>query len=207
MSILSGTASIVTASQVGLPAVLTNELFKQIASLMYIKTSVGGYFFDAVFHTDHSTHLVSTSHPVQNGANISDHCYMEPARVTLEIGMSDVGTGSILGQFSSGKSRSKAAFEALQKMQQSRQPVDVVTRLKSYKNMLIEDLSFPDDIKTYYGLRASISLKQVIIVSVAKVSKVSARPQVTQSVAAGNVVPVQPNQSIIRKAEVLRGIQ
>lgn len=202
MNVLQTTANLLKIQQAGLPAVLTDAIFRQVSNLLYVKTSIGGYFFDAVFRTEHSTHLNITSHPVQGGANVSDHCFMEPARVTIEIGMSDVVTSWVFGQFSGGPSKSKDAFTALRLMQSRRQPIDVVTRLASYKNMLIEDLSIPDDLKTNSGLRATVSLRQVILVDVAKVSKVSARPQVTGSTAAGNVVPVKPKQTGLRKLEL-----
>ena len=204
---MSPLPAIVTASQVGLPAMLTYSLFKQIADLMYVKSSIGGFFFDAVFRTEHSLHTVITSHPVQNGANISDHAYLEPARVTMEIGMSDVGSSTIFGQFMANSSKSKAAFEALLKMREKRLPVDISTRLKSYKNMMIEDLSFPDDINTFYGLRATVSMRQVIIAEVAKVSKVSQRPNVSESTQAGKVVPVSsiPETSAYKLEQLVRG--
>ena len=203
MSVFQTTANVLKIAQAGLPAVLTDALFKQIANLMYVKTSIGGYFFDAVFRTEHSTHLNITSHPVQGGANISDHCFMEPAKLSIELGMSDVSSSLVFGQFAGGPSKSQDAFTALKLMQAKRQPIDVSTRLETYKNMLIEDLSFPDDLKTNSGLRAMVSLRQVIIVDVAKVSKVSARPQVTNSTAAGNVVTVKPNQSILKKYNIV----
>ena len=201
MSTFPSLGSVVTAVESGLPAVLTSELLKQISGLIYVKTSIGGYFFDAVFKTDHSTHLNVTSHPVQNGANISDHCFMEPARVSMEIGMSDVNSTSIFGQFATGSSKSQSAFDALRKMQSNRQPVTVVTRLSTYDNMMIEDLTVPDDNKTYNGLRAVVAMKQIIMVDVAEIAKVSARPQTTNSTNVGAVQTVNPKETTAYKIE------
>ena len=201
----AGLGQITRIAQMGLPAVLTDALFKQIANLCYVKTSIGGYFFDAVFRTTHESHLVITKHPVQGGANVSDHCYMEPARVTMDIGMSDANPTTIFGQFLGGSGeKSKAAFDALREMQGSRQTLDVYTRLASYKNMLIESLSFPDDLKSATGLRATVTLQQIIVVDV-PVTKVSARPHTSSNTTGGNVVPVVLDQSVARKIGIITG--
>lgn len=197
----AGVGQLLRVSQMGLPAVLTDALFKQIANLCYVKTSIGGYFFDAVFRVNHESHLVITKHPVQGGANVSDHCYMEPARVTMEIGMSDANPTTILGQFlGRSGSKSQSAFDALREMQSNRQTVDAYTRLASYKNMLVESINVPDDIKSATGLRASVTLQQIIVVDV-PVIKVSARPAVTGNTNGANPVPVVPNQSLLKKGE------
>lgn len=194
-------AGLVQVAQAGLPAVLTNAIFKQLSELLYIKTSIGGYFFDAVFRTELSTNLTITNHPVQGGANISDHCYMEPIRITVELGVSDVGTSLISGQFASAASRAQAAFDALLKMQTDRNPVVVSTKFRTYDNMLIESIGVPEEVKTFSGMRAVVSLKQIIVVDVAKVNKVSARSQVTNSTSGGNAVTVTPKETTLYKIE------
>lgn len=203
----AGVGQLLKLSQMGVPAVLTEALFKQFANLCYVKTSIGGFFFDAVFRTNHESHLRITSHPVQGGANISDHCFMEPARITMEIGMSDANPSVVFGQFLGGSgSKSQAAFDELRKMQSSRQPVDVYTRLASYTNMLIEGLSFPDDVKSYTGLRASVTLQQIVVVDV-PIVKVSARPAATGATAGGTPVPIKPNTTLLRDILKNRGIE
>lgn len=191
----------VLVAQKGIPAALTSELLKQISGLIYIKTTIGGYFFDAVFSTGHSTHLNITSHPVQLGANISDHAYMEPARITVDLGMSDAHLSLVSGQFSTAASRSKAAYEALVKLQSDRKPFTVVTRLSSYDNILLEDLSSTEDNKSYNGLRATATLRQIIMVSVPTLNKISARPQTTGKTPLGNIPAVTPKETTASKIE------
>ena len=53
-----------------------------------IKTDVEGYVFDAVLKLDHERRLAITDHPVEEGANITDHSYLEPKSLSIEIGMS-----------------------------------------------------------------------------------------------------------------------
>jgi len=47
------------------------------------------WVFDAFLRIQHTQMLRITQHPIQNAASISDHAYMLPATVVMEIGMSD----------------------------------------------------------------------------------------------------------------------
>jgi hypothetical protein len=190
----------------GLPAIVNRVLSGKIFDLVYVKTNVGGYFFDAVFKTQHTSKLRITSHPVQGGANISDHAYMEPLSVTMDIGMSDANPSPILGQFVSAGNKSQSAFDELRKMQESRTPLDVYTRFKAYTNMLIEEISVPDDVKTSTGMRATLMLRQIIMVDV-PVVKVSSRPQTTGSTTGGNPVPIKPPPIVARQIEKGLGVK
>lgn len=180
-----------------LSPVLPNKL-PDLQHLIYLKTNVAGYFFDAFLRVDHTSKLNITSHPVETGANISDHAFLEPAELVIEIGMSDTAKSLVNGQFSDGKSRSVTAFQVLKELQAQRIPLQIHTRLNTYKNMLIETISVPDDYRTLYGLKATVTFREVLIAST-KTVKLSARPQVTDSTNMGNVEPVDPNQSILKQ--------
>jgi hypothetical protein len=173
---------------------LNNEAIKQ---LVYVKTNVGGWFFDAFLRMDHTSKLKITEHPVQTGAAITDHAFLEPAILNMEIGMTDVAESIIPGQFTGGWSRSVTAYQLLLELQKQRIPVQILTRLKLYKNMLIEVISVPDDYKTLYGLKATVAFREILIAQVTTV-KISTRPQVTDSTNRGVVEPVEPNQSILK---------
>ena len=66
-----------------------------ISSLVYLKTNIGGWFFDAFLRSTHTSRLKITDHPVQTGAALTDHSYLEPQELTMEIGMSDAATSLI----------------------------------------------------------------------------------------------------------------
>lgn len=168
----------------------------EIKDLVYVKTNIGSWFFDAYLSIAHVSNLKITEHPVQTGANISDHAYLEPKELTIEVGMSDVAKDIIDGQFSGSWSRSVKAYEKLRELQSQRIPVDVLTRLGLYKNMMITALSVPDDYKTLYGLRASVTMKEILVATTRTV-KISARPQTTDSTNRGQPEPVEPNESIL----------
>lgn len=172
-------------------------------SLVYAKTDVAGYFFDAFLRVDHTSKLNITEHPVETGANVSDHAFVEPAEVVMEIGMSDAAKSVVKGQFATKKSRSVNAYELLMELQKQRIPIQINTRLGQYKNMLIETISAPDDYRTLYGLRVTVTFREVIIAST-KTVKISARPNTTNSTNRGNVEPVEANQSVLKQLDNLR---
>jgi hypothetical protein len=173
-----------------------------IAQLVGIKTNVGGFFFDAVLRLDHVRKATITKHPVEDGANISDHAFMEPMTLSMEIGMSDVCASFINGQFAQNSSRSVSAFDVLERLQNEFRPLTVQTRLKTYRNMLIETITAPDDFMTMNGLRVSVGFTEVKTVKTATVAmpnRTSADPHKTGETNRGTVQPVEDSRSTIRK--------
>lgn len=175
---------------------------EQVAARTSISDGTTAYFFDAVMRIEHLTSTRITEHPVQTGANISDHAFELPARISLEIGMSDVLDVYKKGQFSDYSSKSVSAYQVLESLRKKRLPLTVTTRLNTYYNMLIENIMAPDDFKTTFGLRAIVHLRQIITAQVPKVQVVSKRKQVTDTTNKG---PVQStpldNSSILSRAE------
>lgn len=170
--------------------------------MVLVKTNIGGLFFDAVVHVDTEESLTITSHPVQNGANISDHAYREPTRITMEIKMSDVMASRVPGQFTGAYTKSVSAYRRLLDLQRSRIPCSVLTRLGSYQNMLIESISAPDDPGMLHGLSCSVSLREVLVANVA-VAKVSARQWTTGAAnKRGEVQPKPVYRTTARELEI-----
>jgi hypothetical protein len=167
-----------------------------VKTLVLVKTNIGGWFFDAFIRLDHVSKLKITEHPVQTGASITDHAYLEPKELTIEVGMSDAAKSLVSGQFSSDRSRSVTAYKVLRELQDQRIPVQVLTRLGIYQNMMVESISVPDDYMSLYGLKASVVMRE-ILVSTVKTVKISARPQISGSTNRGTVGSVKQNESIL----------
>ena len=192
------------------------------------KWQVGGFYFDGIIRTEHVSTIRPTEYPVQSGATFTDHAIIEPASVTLEVMMTDASSTvngvnyapilgvissvlSKLGKFSNiltlakpslfpqlGEGRSAAAWATLKAMQLSRVPIDVETRLQTYKNMLIEEISAPDDAKTINALKVTVRLREIIIADVAEV-KTAARPASTMESASGTM-PVETGDGVDKTA-------
>jgi hypothetical protein len=147
------------------------------------------YFFDAVLSAEHTQELVCTEHPVQVGPAVVDHAYLRPARVVLEIAMSDAMASFKAGQYSSNASKSISAYQTFKQIQAARTPIVLATRLFSYQNMVIEDVRASDDNRTLRGFRGTLHLRQIISASVSTAS-VSVRPNATDTTNEGTKAPV-----------------
>ena len=166
--------------------------------LIYVKTNIGGYFFDAIMEVEHQSDLKITSHPIQAGANVSDHAYVEPTVLTMKVRMSDVMSDIVPGKFNTHYTRSVSAYNLLLELQASRVPISVRTRLKNYENMLIKSVIAPDDYTTLYGLDCTVTFQQIIVAQT-KTVKVSKRMQTTGSTDNGVVAVTKPNQSVLKQ--------
>lgn len=164
------------------------------------------WYFDAVFRIEHTAQRRITEHPVQTGANISDHSFQLPARVSLEIGMSDVMSGvhlTAVDSFQEGdwgdQDKSVKAFQKIIEWQKSGAPMSIGTRLLHYDNMVIENVHAPDDFKTKHGLKCIVSFRQIITSEVI-MGRVSVREQLTNEFNRGALPTGSANQSLIKVA-------
>lgn len=129
---------------------------------------LGGITFDAWLEESHEDSLTITDHPVEQGASISDHAYLKPRTVTLRYGVSDVPPpGEAL---TDGARRSIAVYEKLLELQGSREPFNLVTGKRLYRNMLIETLSTVTDASSDNAMIVTIDCREVIIVNTAVTS-------------------------------------
>ena len=155
------------------------------------------YVFDAVFRLMHQRRITKTQHPVLTGANISDHAYVQPARLVLEIGMSDAMSSFTSGVWVGASTKSVSAWQILKSLYLSRTLLTITTRLDTYYNMLILDMVSPDDNKTKHALRGTITFEEIIsaVVSSINPSSSSTRPQTTSNTSGGVIQSVNPNGS------------
>jgi len=153
------------------------------------------YVFDAVMRIVHNRRVHKTQHPVLTGANISDHAYMEAARLILEIGMSDAMASFTTGVWVGAATKSVSAWQILKNLATTKTLFTITTRLDTYSNMLIMDMSSPDDNKTLHALRATITLEEIIAGSIQIQTASSALPQTTDQTSGGVIQSTAPNAS------------
>jgi hypothetical protein len=204
---------------------------------VYLKTNIAGYVFDAVIKEEHVHALAITQHPVQTGANITDHAYQKPAMLVLEVGMSDAMASFVPGQWGGGgqdgsligslvnnavrgltggalgellgvgPGKSVSAHQKLLELQAARTPLQVTTKLKIYRNMLIERIISPVEDKTVNALRCIVVMRQIIIAQVPTTTAKSADPQTTDQTGKGLVQGESPgDSSAARKFEDAVGL-
>jgi hypothetical protein len=157
------------------------------------------YVFDAVLKLAHRRTLRKTQHPVLTGANISDHAYVEPSKVVLNIGMSDAMSSYNKETWEGAATKSVSAWQILKTLQLNKTLLQLTTRLDTYVNMLITDLSADDDNKTLHALRATIVLEEIISASVTSTPNVSARPQTSDTSQGGVIQSTSPNAAQVQQ--------
>ena len=154
------------------------------------------YAFDAVLSLGHEQEMELTRHPVQSGSSITDHAYIQPARLTLDVGMSDaIDSYEQPDTWSGSTSKSVSAYQTMLSLQRSRIPLSLTTRLRNYSNMLVVSITPNDTSKTFAGLRMTVVFEQIILASI-NVIVVSSRPQDTGISLFGSLNPVPPSSSL-----------
>lgn len=152
---------------------------------------LGDIQIDCTIEEAHTDTLTITDHPVEKGANISDHAYRNPAEVVLRIGFSNSSS-----QAGGDEGYVQQVYEDILTLQQLREPFSVVTGKRSYDNMLIRALGVTTDEKTEAVLSCTVTCREVIMVQTQVTStapsSAQADPQKTGSVQNGGTKQLQP---------------
>lgn len=184
-------------------------------------TSIGTLKLDAALTETHTADVDVTDHPVEQGADISDHRRPKPRTLTIEGFVTNtpmpaetaesvqrglVRNGQTVGTFQSRSTleptRSGEAYETLLSFREG-DLLTVVTTMETLEDMAITALSVPRDAKTGQALRFSVTLKQVIIVSSKRV-KVAPRHAPKKNlgkVATTKAAPATKAKSLLFDAE------
>lgn len=109
--------------------------------------------------------LKITREPVEFGADITDHAYVEPKRIIIEGVI-----GGSLNRASAGRAEAVAGWQALKRLQESRIPFTLVSGLDVHRNILIEKLTAERDKDWSRVLKFTAECSEIIIVSSATVS-------------------------------------
>jgi len=120
-------------------------------SVIAFSSVIGPVPIGCVISEDHSSTIEITGNPIETGAEVNDHAYVKPKQVVLEI----------------ADSNAALTYNALVAFQESRVPFYLVTGLKLYRDMLVQAIDAYRDKDNYAVLKATVYLRQVIIVSTA----------------------------------------
>lgn len=108
------------------PSILDGESFGTILTL------------DASVSQSHSRTANVTSHPVEEGADVVDHVRSEPVTLSITGILSATPLGAETDPWSG---RETDGWAVLEDVIQARQPVTIITSLRSYDNMVLTSLS------------------------------------------------------------------
>lgn len=138
---------------------------------MHKSHSVGAYTFDSTYFEQHTASVDITRQPIEFGARIPDHAYVEPIILTISGGVSD---NPLLPNpafdNSSGAARSANAYQRLLVTMNNRELLIVQTGLINYQNMLIKNINTVQDAKTANIFNFVMTLEQILIVNVQNVN-------------------------------------
>lgn len=134
--------------------------------------SIGPITIQVTIEETWEDELQITEHPVEKGAEISDHAFKRPPMVTMQCGWSNADYGALLGSveaiFDGGSLPSseyiQTVYSELLALQQGGETFDVTTSMRNYTDMLIKSLVVRRDQKTGNALMVQATLRQVRIV-------------------------------------------
>lgn len=113
--------------------------------------------------------LTITKQPVQQGASITDHAYLEPTVFSTTIYFQANQGNLEFGNPFSSVNPLATIYQKLLDLQASRVPFDIVTPKRIYRSMLLATLSQVTDKNTENCLAITASFQQIVIVNVVTV--------------------------------------
>ncbi len=127
---------------------------------------------DVSMQENHSLQTEIVSHEIEDGSEITDHARNVPRVLTISGLITDTPSGlgalSVVGgltnEFASVPLSTKA-FQTLEQIRDEKTILDVVTSLKIYRSMMIEDVRIPRNAMVGRSLQFTIRLREVRFVS------------------------------------------
>lgn len=168
---------------------------------------------DASLAETHAGDVEVTDHPVEQGANISDHLRPKPRTLSVHGFISNtpvIDGAKVTAPFLPDQpGPAQEAYAALRDARLSGRLVQVVTSLETYENMAITGISVPRDHATSQALEFTINFKEVRVVFNQTLTVQTAAPQ-HQPVkklatrAAATTTPTADNRTVAAKLDDLR---
>ncbi len=118
---------------------------------------------------NHEDDLVITQNPVESGAEITDHAYKAPEKVTIKYGWSNSSLAAL-----GNPAYIDQVYQMFLTLQRSRVPFSILTGKRSYTSMLAKRLTVQTNESTENILMLKIECQQVII---AQTETVTVAPQ------------------------------
>lgn len=113
-----------------------------------ISKNIGPVEFACVVSEAHTSEVEATDNPVETGSDVTDHVFMKPKRLTVEVA-----------------DRSLSLYDDLVAFQETRQPFTMVTGLSIYENMIMTSIDVDRDVSTGDVIKATVMMRELIVVS------------------------------------------
>lgn len=125
---------------------------------------INGYPIDATMSEDHAFDSEVTSHPVEEGADVTDHVREIPIVVVLECVVSNTPFGGIVFERDPNELPSSEAYARMLAIRDKREPVTIETSLSVFHDMVLRRLSVPRTSRTGDALRFRATFQQIQLV-------------------------------------------
>lgn len=194
------------------------------------KSAIGDIEIMASLEEVYTDALQTTDHPVEQGADITDHSFKRPSEVVIRCGWTNSSftalSGAVEALFSGGGLSAadyvSGVYSQLLALQESRAPFNITTNKRQYTNMLIQSLRVDTDSKTSNALMVTATCKQIIIVNTqattlppreqqaapektAEVQKTGVKQATAKTPAPGGAVPPSGGGLNVNGSNVLKG--
>lgn len=171
------------------------------------KVSIGEIVLDAAIEETHTLQARATEHPVETGSDVTDHVQSLPASLTLEGIISNTPLSALGLTMFKNEDRAHTAFKQFEEFVHSGTLVDVVTSLKTYRNMVIEDFVVTRNAQNSDALSFSCTAKQISMVS-SKFINISPKqqpklPRARKKKSIGKQPAVKAPEPVAQKAQSL----
>lgn len=165
---------------------------------------IGGFLIDVAPTEGHNYDSASTDHPIEDGADITDHIRVLPDRITIEGIVSNTPIGEVKSirdnesPFAGEILPASDALAYLKQLRENREPVEVETSLGKHENMVLINLSVPRNTSTGDSFRFRAEFKEAQIIKTERERKVTvtARAQVKTRRGAKTSEPVEESSKL-----------
>ena len=142
-------------------------------------TSIGTIDIPISVEERYESAIQTTQHPIEAGADITDHAYVLPNRVTLKCVFGNSGIAALIsaaqnllssGSIATAGDNATNVYMSLIALMESRTPVTVTTIKRQFPSMLVRSVMVDVDKDTSSSVYATIELIEIFQVSTASTS-------------------------------------
>ena len=159
---------------------------------------------DVTISEFHSDELTVTTHPVDTGAQISDHAYKQPATVVCSFGWSNSSRllNSVLdGSIFRGLESANDVYKRLLKMQEERQQLKLSTGKRVYDNVIITKIQTTTTVDTENAAIIEVTFQEILLATTRTVALASIQQDISRTggvVDQGNKSATQAQKTLLR---------
>ncbi len=150
---------------------------------------------DATVSAQHKLHAQVTRHPVAKGASLTDNIRPDPDSLTLECFFTN-RTGDIIQLAKRigtlDFNHAESAFEQLEDAFRKGRTITIKMRIKTYEDMVIEDIGVPETVDDGNSVRATVTFTQIRTAIASTAIRVQAKPTAKGPPKAAGAKPKTP---------------